>query len=111
MIFSALSLWLCGSVALWFCGKFLEAELQRKLNLPRRRRAAHLTKAGAGECRIRRAKIGLIEEVEKLRAEFQLRGFVDERQREVLLQSEIELVEGIAASDVPSGVTKGLIDA
>src|SRR5262245_66445023 len=90
------------------CGKFLEAELQRELNLSRRERAADLAETAAASVGIGRAEVGFVEEVEEFGSELQPRR-LGNRQVEVLLQAEIELIEGIAARDVSPGVAEGLI--
>src|SRR5215831_18011858 len=90
------------------CGKFLEAELQRELNLSRRERAADLAETAAASVGIGRAEVGFVEEVEEFGSELQSRRF-GYWQCEILLQTEIELIEGVAARDVAPGVAKGLI--
>src|SRR5262245_40308157 len=90
------------------CGKFLEAELQRELNLSRRGGTADLAETAAASVGIGRAEVGFVEEVEEFGSELQPRRF-GYRQCEVLLQTEIELIEGVATGDVAPGVAEGLI--
>src|ERR1019366_2516104 len=85
-----------------FTKESLKDEFQRHLNDARREGAsngAESTAAGGG---IRRLEVGLVHQVEKLRAEFEL---ADLRpKREVLVQAKIGLVDGIAPDRVAPGV-------
>src|SRR4051794_4359934 len=84
----------------------LEHELQRHLNYARREGAsdgAESSRAGRG---IRRLKVRLIHQVKELRSEFELADF--RPQREVLVQAEIGLVNGIAPDRVAARVAEGV---
>src|SRR5262249_35898298 len=85
-----------------------ETELQRELNLPRRECGADRAETAAAPVGISRGEVGFVEEVEEFASELQPRRFVN-RQLEALLQTEIELIEGVAARDVAAGVAEGLI--
>src|SRR5262245_43234212 len=97
------------SVSPSLCLSVLEVELQRELNLSRRERAADLAETAAAPVGIGRAEVGFVEEVEEFGSELQPSRF-GYRQCEVLLQTEIELIKGVAARDVAPGGAEGLIN-
>ena len=94
-----------------FAFSLLEAEFQRKLNLPSRDVERIWPKAAA----VARSELAAPKLVLLKMLNDSVRNSTFEasliRQAEVLLQSEIELVEGIATRDVPAGVAEGLVDA
>src|SRR6185369_10187302 len=85
-------------------GAYLENQLDRHLNHTRREGAsdgAESTAAGSG---IRRLEVGLIHQVKKLRAEFQLPDFRPERK--IFVQAKIGLVDSIAPDRVTPSITE-----
>src|SRR5208282_1606391 len=68
----------------------LEQELQRELNLARRGRRLNLAEGGRADVVIRHAKVHPVQDIEKLSAELQSRGF---RQAKILGDREVPLGE------------------
>ncbi len=79
------------------CG--LKVELQRELNLPRREGAGNPAETGARTIAVRRPEVGFVEQIENFSAELDSRVFSN-RQRETLVQSHVELEEGVTARRV-----------
>src|SRR5450759_5282009 len=82
----------------------LKDEFHRHLNYARREGAADGAERTAAGLGIRRLEVGLVHQVEKLRAEFQL---ADLRPKwKVIVQAEISLVDGITPHRVAPGVAE-----
>src|SRR5262245_56075850 len=80
-------------------GAYLENDFQSHLNYTRREGAPDGAERAAAGSGIRRLEVGLVHQVEKLRAELQ---FPDLRpERKILVQAKIGLVDGVAPDRVP----------
>src|SRR5207249_8831460 len=80
-----------------------EHDFDGTLHLPRRVRGPDQPEGTAAAIRVRRAEVCLVQKVECLGAKLDGHALA-ERQREFLLEAEVQLVERVAANDIAAGV-------
>src|SRR5258705_4484246 len=103
---------LCAFAPLRLCVNQISSkgDFQSKLNLPRRRGRSNRPERPRGAIAVCPAKVRLIQQIERLHPELYLRYLID-RQFEILLQTQVELIKRVTARDVAAGVAKRLIHA
>src|SRR5260370_9143951 len=82
-----------------------EYQLQRELNLSRDISAANRPERRRGEVRLRSLKVGVVEQIEKLRAELQIHPFPEAK---ALVYAQVPLLQVRGAEGIAAEVAIGL---